>query len=239
MEYDGTESLFSQFFKSKWIWIIVVLNLVLVIVMTVLVIIRATKSSTIVFSVAPIDATISVNGDTNYSNGSHPISPGHYEIQISHQDLQTKSLTLDIKPDTTVTLSTFLSDAEKTFNFYTLKKEADSMLKLQEIASKGNNLTTDHDNSAENFVDNYRAKLALLDLVLPIKYTEYEVSHDSVSGQSIVRDITIRKGQTNNCETTLCIEALMALTDDMDLINRLLQEKGINLDEYEIVRKTY
>ena len=240
MQDGGTESLAKRFFKSKWVWGVIALNIALIIAIIILMIIKATKTSTIVFSIAPVDATISVNGDTSYNNGSYPITPGQYEIQISHDDLEPKSFTLDIKPDTTVTLATFLSDHEKSLSFYELVGNSTSMQKLQELASAGNNITTDQDTSAEEYIKQYNAKRELLNLALPIDHNEYQPSQDSPTGQEISLSITIRNGNvTDECVSTLCINVLMVLTDNKELAKKLMLEKGINPDEYEIIYKTY
>ena len=239
MQDGAKESLVKGFFKARWVQVVLVLNILLIIGIIVFAAINATKTSTIVFSIAPIDATISVNKDTSYNNGSYSIVPGKYDIQISHDGLESKSFSLDIKPNTTVTVSTFLSDSEKTFSFYTLRENDDSMQKLQEIAAAANNSTTDHDESAEEFIEDYNIKAMMLSLALPIDYSEYKPSQDSPSGQEISLSITIRNGDIVECKTSLCINVLMALTDDKELAKKLMKEKGINPDDYEIVYKTY
>ena len=239
MQDGAQESLVKGFFKTRWVQVVLIFNALLIIGIIVFAIINATKTSTLVFSIAPIDATISVNGDTSYSNGSFKIAPGNYDIHISHDGLDAKSFSLDIKPDTTVTVSTFLSDSEKTFNFYIQRENDDSMQKLQEIASANENSTTDHDESAEEFIESYNTKSVLLDLALPIDYTEYKPSQNSPSGQEFSLSITIRNGEIIECKTSLCINVLMVQTDNKELVNKLLQEKGVNPDDYEIVYKTY
>ena len=219
MDGGVNESMLKSFFKSKWVITILLLNIVIIIVVITLLIINSSKNSKLVFSVTPLDATISVNGDTNFTNGTNTIYPGKYDIVISRDGLETKSFSADVLSDQTVTISTFLVDTEKTFDFY--------------------NLTTDHDTSAEEFILEYETNASNANLVLPFNYTEYKDSSDSPTGKEVVKDITIRKGSPKECKQSLCIDVLMALTDDRELVKRLLEERGINPNGYEIIYKTY
>ena len=239
MDGGANESMLKSFFKSKWVITILLLNIVIIIVVITLLIINSSKNSKLVFSVTPLDATISVNGDTNFTNGTNTIYPGKYDITISRDGLETKSFSADVLSDQTITISTFLVDTEKTFDFYKLTENVSSMEKLQEIASKSNNLTTDHDTSAEEFILEYETNASNANLVLPFNYTEYKDSSDSPTGKEVVKDITIRKGSPKDCKQSLCIEVLMALTDDRELVKQLLVERGINPNGYEIIYKTY
>lgn len=239
MDGGANESMLKSFFKSKWVITILLLNIVIIIVVITLLIINSSKNSKLVFSVTPLDATISVNGDTNFTNGTNTIYPGKYDIVISRDGLETKSFSADVLSDQTITISTFLVDTEKTFDFYKLTENVSSMEKLQEIASKSNNLTTDHDTSAEEFILEYETNASNANLVLPFNYTEYKDSSDSPTGKEVVKDITIRKGSPKDCKQSLCIEVLMALTDDRELVKQLLEERGINPNGYEIIYKTY
>ncbi|MBR2741157.1 PEGA domain-containing protein [Candidatus Saccharibacteria bacterium] len=239
MDGGANESMLKSFFKSKWILFILLIDIIVIIVIITLLIINSNKSSKLVFSVTPLDATISVNGNTGFTNGSNSISPGKYDITISRDGLESKNFTADIVGDQTVTISAFLADADKTFDFYKLTENVSSMEKLQEIASKSNNLTTDHDTSAEEFILEYETNASNANLVLPFNYTEYKDSSDSPTGKEVVKDITIRKGSPKDCKQSLCIEVLMALTDDRELVKQLLEERGINPNGYEIIYKTY
>ena len=138
MDGGVNESMLKSFFKSKWVITILLLNIVIIIVVITLLIINSSKNSKLVFSVTPLDATISVNGDTNFTNGTNTIYPGKYDIVISRDGLETKSFSADVLSDQTVTISTFLVDTEKTFDFYKLTENVSSMEKPEDVRKAEN-----------------------------------------------------------------------------------------------------
>ncbi|MBR3137858.1 hypothetical protein IKG41_00730 [Candidatus Saccharibacteria bacterium] len=240
MQYeDGDVSPLKAFFRKKWVRLVLILDVVAIIAVIVIVIINSTRVSTLVLNITPIDATISVNGDTHYENGAYAITPGTYEIIISHDGLQPKTFSVDIAPRYVSTISTFLSDDNSNYEFYKLKENYLSLQKLIEIASENHNTTTDHDSSAADFIKKYQNKLNIIQNVLPIKYSEYEENSSSQSGEKLSKDITIRIGSTNKCKTSLCIEALMLFTRDKKNVEDLLVKKGIEYKDYEIVYTIY
>ena len=109
-----------------------------------------------------------------------------------------------------------------------------SYKKLAEIASADNNLTTDHDTSAENFIQEFQDNYHMFTTQLPIEYQE---SEGYGSNLQILKNITIKANY--NCEKTLCIQALVAGTDSKDFVSQLLQEKGFNTEDFEIEYKFY
>ena len=71
MQYeDGNISPLKAFFKNKWVRLILILDIAAIIAIVVIIIINSTRVSTLVFDIAPLDATISVNGDEHYKNGA-------------------------------------------------------------------------------------------------------------------------------------------------------------------------
>ena len=240
MQYeDGNISPLRAFFRKKWVRLVLIADILIIIAIIVALIIKASRVSTLNFNVTPLDATISVNGDTSYSNGAYSVSPGTYQITISHPDLETKTFTAEVEPHFVSIITTFLAGENNNYDFYKQKDNYLSFQKLAEIASKGSNITTDHDTSAEDFITNYYEKYDLLRTILPINYSEYEQNPDSQTGESLKQRIGIRIGKQENCETSLCIEVIMLNTKNEDLVKKLLNDKGINYKDYEIVYKTY
>ena len=233
---DGSISPLKGFFRNRWVRIILVIDVLALIIVIGMAIYNATKVSTIEFNIAPVDATISVNGNTNFSNGVHTITPGTYEIIISHEDLEPKTFTIDIAPRHAVAVTAFLSGPENDFKFYELKDNYVSFLKLAEIASAGNNVTIDQDTSAEKFIDNYQKEYNLWQEKLPIRLTEYE---ETDSGREVKRKVSIKVNYDDKCTKTLCIKAIMALTNDTEFVKQLIRDQGLNIDDYEVIYEIY
>ena len=231
MQNDGSVSPARAFLRNKWVRLILIIDSVIVIAVIGIIIWNATKTATINFSVAPIDAKIQLNGQGEYYNGSYKLHPGNYTVSISHDGLVTKTFDLELKSGYDTTVTAFLTGENNNLEFYTLKDNFDSFQKLAQIAGKGNNSTTDQDTSAESFIQNFQQAYALWQSELPIRY--------AVHGEYgyLVKDVTIRASY--DCTLYLCIEALMRGTEDKNLISSLLEEKGFNVEEYEIKYKIY
>ena len=222
----------GEFFHNKWVRLVLVFDLLVVIFIIVMVIINASKTSSISFNVTPVNATITVNGSGNYTSSgqAYSFAPGHYEVQISHPDLTTKTFSFDLESKHNMTITTFLSK-DGDFDYYTLRDNLTSFEKLSEIASKNRNQTTDRDTSAEAFIEEFQTNYNLYLTKLPINYTR--IGEDG----RISEDITIKND--GSCSITLCVKALMYGSDDHELIKKLLEEKGFNTEILEIEYKTY
>ncbi len=237
---DGSTSRLKEFLHKRWVKAVLIVDVLVIIAVIGVLIWNATKTATVNFSVAPIDAKITLNGQGDYQNGTYKLHPGNYEATISRDGLEAKTFNLELKSGYVTTLAAFLTGENGSLEFYELKDNIASYQKLTEIASAGNNQTTDHDTSAEGFIEKFSEKNAVLQSFTTIHHSEYELDPESPSGQSMKFDITIRNGkQSDQCKTSTCFEALMVLTDDKTLVKNLLQEKGIEADDYEIVYKTY
>ncbi len=222
--------------KNKWVRVFLAADAVIVIIVAIIAIINAGKTATMMINVAPLDAEVLVGGQ-KYEAGAHQMNPGEYSVKISREGLDAKEFKINVAGDSITNLVTFLSDGGD-FDFYTLAGNYPSFYKLSEIAGAGNNVTTDHDTSAEEFITEFQKAYALYYSELPINYTEYE---NMGNKRLLTTDVTLQRVQ-DGCMKILCIDALMVLPDGVDgegLANRLLTEKGLNLEEYEIRYKTY
>jgi hypothetical protein len=213
--------------------LILVLDAIAIICIVVALIIDSTKQSIITFNVVPADSQISLNGKSGYSNGSYRLVPGIYNVEISHEGLDTKKFKVDLEKDDISAIITFLHQGEN-FDFYTLRDNIGDYLSLAEIASAGYNQTTDQDISAEGFITEFQKNYDLYSAQLPIEYRE---SEGYGANLSILKNITIRADY--DCDVTLCVEALMVGTDSRGFVNSLLQEKGFNVEDFEIEYKIY
>lgn len=233
---DGSVTPIGNFFRNKWVRLILVLDVVAIISIIVILIINSTKQSVITFNVVPADSQISLNGKSGYSNGSYRLTPGVYDVEISHEGLDTKNFKVDLEKDDISTIITFLHQGDN-FDFYTLRDNIGDYLSLAEIASAGYNQTTDQDISAEGFIDKINYNTKLYQEELPINYTEYMRSENK---DILVYDISMRRAiDKSSCIKYLCIEAIMILTDDKNIVNSMLEDAGFNLEDFEIEYKIF
>lgn len=215
----------GSFFRNKWVRLILVIDVLAIIGIIAVIIYNSTKNSIINFTIAPIDATITVNGNSSYHNGSYQFHPGTYEITISHNDLDTKTFTINLQSNSNAAITTFLSK-NGDFGFYELKDNYTSFLMLSRIAASSDNQTTDHDNSAESFIADFQRNYELRQTQLPVSYSEYN------EDGKLSKYISVRSN--DRCIITLCLKALIYNESDKLLVDSLLQGKGFRLEDFEI-----
>lgn len=230
------------FFHKKWVRIVLVLDFIVIIAIIGLVIANSMKTSIVSFYVAPVDATIVVNG-TKYTNGTYQFFPGSYDVVISHADLDSKDFHLDLTSNSTTNVTTFLSATDdngtQTFDFYTLKPNYDSFQTLASIAGKDNNQTIDRDTSAEEFIEKYQNTYNIYySNALPINYQSY--TKDEAGEPLLDKSITIKRASEKvSCRELLCVQVLMINAEDKDLADSLLTQKGLDLSYMEIIYEKF
>ncbi len=234
---DGSGSLVRDFFRKKWVRLILILDVVVVFVVVGLAINNAMKTSVLSFNVVPIDAAITVNGDSGYVNGTYKVMPGAYEIMISHEGMTTKTFSVELGGEDIVNIVTYLVGEDGGFEFYELRDNYGSYVELSEIASAENNVTTDQDTSAEGFVAKMKKDFEMyVSEAFPIKYSRYE---DTDEGRLLKEAVSIWRGEDDECEKILCLKVSMLFTDDKDVARELLAEKGFEVEDYEIIYENY
>lgn len=238
--YNGcmqSESLLKSFFRNKWVIAILVADVVAVVAIVAIVIVNTLKTSILEFNIAPIGATISVNGDDSYSNGSYHFSPGKYDVTIYYDGLGSKSFSIDLERDSVKVVSAFLSGGSD-FSFYELKENYGSFAKLAEIASASNNITIDQDSSAEAFIQKFEKNYEFLDILPIVERTPSQ--YGSEYGVRYEYDIfTIEDGRdTNECKMTLCLYVTDTLADRKAFAFSVIEKFGYDPNDFEIIYKT-
>lgn len=233
---DGSVSPVRNFFRNKWVLLVLAFNILAIVIVVVLYSIDSSKNAGISFSITPLDAEIKVDGKGGYNNSgeAYYVTPGTHEIQISYGDLTPKIFTIDLLSNHSITITTFLS-RDGDFYFYTLKNNIGSFNMLAEIASAGDNQTTDQDTSAEAFIADFQRNYNLYQNDLPVTYSEYD--YDEYGRRVLSKYLTVR--QSYSCDITLCLEAVIEKEDEKDQIELLLRDAGFNLEDFEIGYRIY
>ena len=233
---DGSSTPIKEFFRNKYVRLFLIFDFLAIIAVIAIAIYNSTKNAIIELVVAPIDATISINGNSSYHNGTFRIHPGTYEIVISYDGLDSKSFSIKLEPNSSTAIITFLTE-NGNLDFYELKDNYSSYLMLSKIASSSDNRTTDRDTSAEAFITKFEKNYSLYQSKLPINHTEYELIDNK---DTMVYNLAIRQASDkSSCTKYLCIEAIMILTDDKNLVNSMLKDAGFNLEDFEVEYKIY
>ena len=234
MQNDGSVSPLKQFLSNKWVIAILCANVVAIIIVIAILISNSTKTATVNFNIAPLDAKIQIDGGGEYYNGAHQIHPGSHTITISHDGLTTKTFTMDFPSDYSTTVCTFLSN-EGNFEFYELRDNYESYQQLVAIASANNNITTDQDTSAEAFISEIQQKLTISE-VLPIKgYLYAAIGVGSSTGGYTIRD----EGGKEKCEKIACLIVSYYGEGYEEAATKAIEDAGYNPTDYQIIYERY
>ena len=235
MQNDGHVSPLKKFLSNKWVKTIIIINATAIIIIVGILIFNATKTATINFNVAPIDAKIQIDGQGEYYNGSYQIHPGHHEFTISHEGLAAKTLALDLESGHNATIATFLSGENHNFEYYELKNNYSSFQQLATIASTDNNITTDHDTSAEVFISDIQHSSQLM-RILPI-IDKTPSSYGFNYGINYAYDyLKIMDGSSKEaCAKTLCLYITDTLERGEDFALSIIERLGYNPDWFQII----
>lgn len=219
-----------NFLANKWAKILLVVDIMIVIIFAVIFIIDSKRTAKLELNVVPVKSQISVNGDTNYSNGIYRLFPGIYEISVSYPGMNTKVFTVDLSHQDVATVTTFLS-GDDNFDYYRLRDNYDEFVALSKIAESGHNQTTDQDFSAGDFVADYQRNYYLYTTQLPATYADYG------DDDELIKYVTVRS--SDSCEILLCLKAFLFDENDKQLANSLLEGKGFNIKDFEIQYEIY
>ncbi len=234
MQDERRTSILGGFLKNKWVRLILIIDVVIIAGVIGVVIWGSTKTATINFNIAPVDAKIQIDGSGEYYNGSYQIHPGTHSVTITHDGLTPKTISVDTQSGYVTTLSAFLNN-NGDYSFYELKDNYASFLKLAEIASSENNITTDHDTSAEQFISEFKRIISIME-ILPIKgyvYADQRVN-SSTAG------FTIRDGRgQEECKSTACLLVNYYGKDYEQTVTESIEKAGYNPDDYQIIYERY
>lgn len=234
MQDDIYVSPIRNFFRKKWVRAFLIIDCLAIVAVIIILISNLNKNSTISFLITPIDSQISINGSGHYSNGKFSIAPGTYEIRISHDDLDSKTIAINIEPHSNVSVATFLSSSGN-FDFYESKDNAKSLQALREIASHDYNITTDDDTSAEKFISDYEYNLTLYDK-LPISYRTPSAHGMDAGVRYQYNTLTIADGRNlKKCTKALCIEINDTSGEKESYALSAIDKLGFHHEDYQII----
>ncbi|MBP5656435.1 hypothetical protein J6X15_02520 [Candidatus Saccharibacteria bacterium] len=232
---DRNNSPLQEIFHNKYILAFLIIDIIAIVALVGIFVNRATKVSSINFNVTPVDATISVNGDKHYSNGQYDIAPGTYKVVISHDGLDTKTMTVDIGARDYANVTVFLADADHNFDYYKLQNSYESYRKLKAIASAENNITTDKDASAQDFIADFERAMSIVD-ELPIKgYVYSEPSANMSTGGFTIENGLYKK----QCTQSACLIVRYYGKDYEKEVLKQIKQAGYNPDDYQLVYERY
>ena len=230
---DESISPIRGFFRKKWVIITLAVNVVIIVGVVAIAIYNSTKNAIIKFAIAPIDATIAVNGNDSYHNGSYQFQPGDYEVTISYEGLDSKIFNINLQPNTTIAVTTFLSE-NGNFDYYTYKDNNSSYLMLTRIASSSDNQTTDNDTSAEEFILQQEKNDSISEYT-PIRFSVCEMPATRINCDAV--EVTYDFSDSCNGQKCLIVKGREETLTDIvtDELASQLSIKGYDLNNYRYI----
>ena len=212
--------LMFNFIKShKVLSAIIGANIVAVIVVIGVIVSHFSKTATIDIKVAPIDATIKLNGRQYDNLSQHDIAPGHYRVEISMDNMQSVSYDINLEKNGFVRINTYLKDTNDSYDYY-LSHPDDEYL-LEAVAPPD-------DAKAQVFIKKYK-KMASLNDHLPIDVSEYTEDFAYYTQYSIRENTTIEE-----CDKIICITIEDNTGGNEEQAKKKIQDLGYDPADYRI-----
>lgn len=220
-------------FNQKLIYIII--TSVFLIIGAIYFIFSYLHSATVIIQIAPVDATISIDGKILH-NGLHKIRPhDQAEIAITADGFVPKSLNVDIEKGAITKIIAYLVPEGEQWQYYEQAKNKESLtILLANAGFQGGkmdeqaNLTIDHDISANEFLK----KLSVRS-IMPIQL--------AICGEPAKRmncdAIEVEYDYYTECDDTLCLKIRGRGQElSQDAKDRIIQEfvnRGYNFENYQ------
>ena len=202
----------KDFIKKYPIPVIGLIALTFVTVILFITAISMKDTTEIEIRVAPISATVSIDGKT-YQNGTFRIPSGIHNVKIEKSGFQTKEFTFDT--NVSDKLYSYLVENDGSYNWY-LNHNEDSLL-----------LTSIGDYESKIASGNYTKNYPIIQ-VLPIIYANYDKEYNYT-------EYRIDGGSFDDCKTDFCIKITDTTGGNYDAAIEKIRETGFNPNNYQIL----
>lgn len=193
------------------LWAIIV-DIVVIAVIVAINIINSKRNAIFDILIAPVDATITVDG-VEFKNGTYKFFPGQHEVKIVADGFTTKTTTVNLEENKTVKLYTFLVPENNEYIKYAYNPENITVLMK---VGQGNQ-------RVEEFIDDYNLQMALIEK-LPYAYSDAE------GRRFTILDIT-----DDECKKIVCLSVTdISGEGNYSFAKQYLSEKGLNEQYYDL-----
>lgn len=193
-------------------------------------------SATVIIQVAPLDATVTINGK-EYASGLHQITPkSQSEVIVSAPNFETKTFNLDFKKGEITKILTYLVPEDDNWDYYKQLSNEDSLSVLLslngyqpwDLYQIDPNLTTDQDTTADDFL-----KTVFIRNATPYSFAIC----NGPATRTNCDAINISYDYYFECGNRLCLAITgrgpSLTTNTIDAIKEKLSARGYNFDDYE------
>ena len=209
----------KEWFTRNMRAIAMFLGILLAITIIGVVILRFFRNAKLAVMVAPVDATVKING-IKYSNGNHKFFAGKVNVEVSKEGFDTQKFEIELKSRETKTLYVALSQGGN-YNLYN---------------PKNGMITPLAGDDAKSFIEKNETSKQIIS-VLPLRYvTTLTNGNNAPDGRPFYETILTNGTSDKKCKTIFCLK-LQDNTGDEKVARRLVEEAGFNYDDYEIIHE--
>ena len=187
---------------------------IILIIIGALLFIKINQPATLAIYVVPSSSTVKIGQET-YQNGTYKVPPGNFIATISHDELETKEIAVELKSGQETKLETYLVGPNQNFDWYT--KNPDDLNMLASIK----------DAAVEAFLQENNS-YATLERKLPYTYEEYSKDYNKHTW------FIIKKTPGENCDY-FCLTIDDKTGGNYDLAISELTKLGFNVDKCKII----
>ena len=198
--------------KSTPIRLTLLLTAVIAIFSIVLTVVFHSTTREVEILVAPTSATVTINGKS-YENGKHRLPSGEVSVHIEKPNFISQDFTFNTNKNDK--LYAYLLQTDGTFSWYESHQEDDIIMSA--IGSR------EATKEAATYSDKYPVASQL-----PIIFAEYDDKYNYT-------EFRIDGGKFENCSSDFCLKVTDTTGGNFDIAKELLEEKGINPEDYEIL----
>lgn len=216
MPPDTTYSAENYARNRKNLFITSIIGLVAILVfIVILTIINLQKSATLNIIIAPINATVNIDGHKFKTNETTKYYPGTYTAEISADGFIAQSLSLD------------LSANQESYLYVALEPTPENSDYYDENPNESGRRQAVYDANYQLYSDEYTAKYPIVGS-LPYQNTDDRRGYDFTNYR-------IDYGKFDNCKSDFCLKITDNVGIYQDEAMNYLRSSGQNIDDYEII----
>lgn len=204
--------------------LIVIIVFVVIMVAIILLIIFNLKTATIVFQVAPHDATIVIDQQLYANNTSYSFKPGKYTATIQKDGFKDQTVEVSLDDNQSIVLSTYLIgeiDGEESLDYY--KTNYDDLYYIRDYSN-----SHPEDEKLKSFITEYD-KAQTIQKILPLYY------YDPATGDSYY---VFYNTDPNQCDAIYCLEIGAPSIDLYYEAIQKITENGYDINYYHIAKRS-
>lgn len=205
--------MFSFVRRHKILSFVVLANIIAVLAVILVIVIHNSKTAVVDVKVAPINATVELNGKKFDNFESYNVAPGEYHVRISMDGMQTKEYDIDLASDGFIRIWNYLLDDSGGFSYYETHPEDE--VTLAEVAD---------DEASQNFVEKYNSIFSIVD-VLPLEYYDRSDPNNPIG-------VYIEQSDAE-CDKIVCL-MVYGGEENRAIANELITEAGYEPNNYGI-----